>query len=83
MRYKIAEVTIEFKEDGTPMYWVYNSGWHPAQGGMEFTYGNFGTPSLETSLDLLKERLVRDIDDILEEIKKREDKDGSTILSKE
>jgi len=38
---------------------------------MEFVYGNFGTPNLETSLDLLKERLVRDIDYILEEIKRR------------
>lgn len=73
-KYKIAEIAIEFKEDGTPMYWVYNAGWHPGQGGMEFVYGNFGTPSLETSLDLLKEKLVRDIDDILEQIKKREAK---------
>ena len=71
-KYKIAEITIEFKEDGTPMYWVYNTGYHLSQGGMEFTYGNFGTPSLEKSLDLLKERLVRDIDYILEEIKLEE-----------
>jgi len=71
-KYKIAEITIEFKEDGTPMYWVYNAGYHPSQGGMEFTYGNFGTPSLEKSLDLLKERLVRDIDYILEEIRRGE-----------
>jgi hypothetical protein len=74
-KYKIAEVAIEFKEDGTPMYWVYNAGYHPGQGGMEFVYGNFGTPSLETSLELLKERLVRDLDHILEEIKRREAKE--------
>ena len=73
-KYRIAEIAIEFKEDGTPMYWVYNAGYHPGQGGMEFVYGNFGTPALETSLDLLKEKLVRDIDDILEEIKRREKK---------
>jgi hypothetical protein len=73
-KYKIAEITIELKEDGTPVYWVYNAGYHPGQGGMEFVYGNFGTPSLETSLDLLKERLVRDIDYILEEIKRGETK---------
>jgi hypothetical protein len=73
-KYKIAELAIEFKEDGTPMYWVYNAGYHPGQGGMEFIYGNFGTPTLTTSLDLLKERLVRDIDYILEEIKRRETK---------
>ena len=73
-KYRIADIAIEFKEDGTPMYWVYNAGYHPGQGGMEFTYGNFGTPSLEKSLDLLKEKLVRDIDYILEEIKRGETK---------
>lgn len=73
-KYKIAEITIELKEDGTPIYWIYHAGWHPGQGGMEFVYGNFGTPSLENSLDLLKERLVRDIDDILAQVKKKEAK---------
>ena len=73
-KYRIAEIAIEFKEDGTPMYWVYNAGYHPGQGGMEFVYGNFGTPTLETSLDLLKDRLMRDIDYILQEIKRRETK---------
>lgn len=70
-KYKVAEVTIEFKEDGTPMYWVYNAGYHPGQGGMEFTYGNFGISDLEKALDILKRNLVRDIDYVLEEIKRR------------
>lgn len=70
--YNLAQITIEFKEDGTPVYWVYNHGYHPGQGGMEFTYGNFGTPDLEKALDLLKRNLVRDIDYVLEEIKRKE-----------
>jgi hypothetical protein len=70
-KYKIAEVAIKFKKDGTSMYWVYNVGYHPGQGGMEFTYGNFGTPDLEMALDILKQNLVRDIDYVLEEIKQR------------
>jgi hypothetical protein len=73
-KYNLAQIGIEFKEDGTPMYWVYNHGYHPGQGGMEFTYGNFGTPNLEVALDLLKRNLVRDIDYVLEEIKRREEK---------
>ena len=73
-KYKIAEIAIEFKEDGTPpMYWVYNAGYHAGQGGMEFVYGNFGTPSLEQSLELLKTRLIRDIDLILERVREKED----------
>lgn len=70
-QYKIAEIAIELKEDGTPIYWVHNAGYHPGQGGMEFVYGNFGTPSLEQSLELLKTKLIRDIDLILEKVNQR------------
>ena len=72
-KYKIAEISIELKEDGTPMYWVYCAGYHAGQGGMEFVYGNFGTPSLEQSLEILKTRLMRDIDIILERVREKED----------
>ena len=71
-KYKIAEIAIELREDGSPMYWCYNAGMFPAQGGMEFTYGNFGTPNLEQSLEKLKTILIRDIDLILERVKERE-----------
>ena len=30
-KYKIAEIAIEFREDGTPMYWVYSAGDHADQ----------------------------------------------------
>jgi hypothetical protein len=42
---------------------------------MEFTYGNFGTPDLGRALDLLKLNLVRDIDYVLEEIRRSEKKE--------
>lgn len=72
-KYKIAEISIELKEDGTPMYWVYCAGYHAGQGGMEFVYGNFGTPSLEQSLEILKTKLIRDIDIILERVREKEE----------
>ena len=74
-KYKIAEISIELKEDGAPMYWVYSAGYHAGQGGMEFVYGNFGTPSLEQSLDILKTRLIRDIDIILERVREKENEE--------
>ena len=73
-RYKIAEIAVELKKDGEYMFWCYNHGFHPSQGGMEFCYGNFGTTNLETSLDILKEKLVKDIDTILAEIKAKVEK---------
>jgi hypothetical protein len=68
-RYKIAEIALEMNEDGSITYWCYNVGNHAGQGGMEFCYGNFGTNKLESSLDLLKEKLLRDQDDIINELK--------------
>lgn len=70
-RYRIAEVAIEMEDDGKIKYWCYSVGNHPGQGGMEFCYGNFGTDNLETSLDLLKDKLLRDIDDIIKELKRK------------
>ena len=55
MKFKIAEIAIELKDDETPIYWVYNYGFHPGQGGMEFVYGNFGTPDFEASIDFVNE----------------------------
>ena len=71
-KYKIAEVTVEVKDDGTVMYWVYCAGTFPEQGGMAFTYGNFGTPNLEQSLDKMKTILIKDQDTILEKVKGKE-----------
>lgn len=73
-RYKIAELAVEIQPDGSLRYWCYNAGMHPSQGGMEFTYGNFGTPNLEQSLDILKSKLMRDESLILDEIKRKEEK---------
>lgn len=73
--YKIAEVTVEVKDNGEIMYWVYCAGTFPEQGGMSFTYGNFGTTSLEHSLDKMKLILVKDQDMILEKIKEKEEND--------
>ena len=72
-KYKIAEVTVEVKDTGEIMYWVYCAGTFPEQGGMAFTYGNFGTPNLEQSLDKMKAILVKDQDTILEKVKERKD----------
>lgn len=75
-KYKIAEVAVEVKDNGEIMYWVYCAGTFPEQGGMAFTYGNFGTPNLEQSLDKMKGILLKDQDQILEKIedKKNEEK---------
>ena len=70
-RYTIAEVAVEVKDNGELMYWVYCAGTFPEQGGMAFTYGNFGTPNLEVSLDKMKRILIKDQDTILERIKQR------------
>lgn len=72
-KYKIAEVAVEVKDNGEVMYWVYCAGTFPEQGGMQFTYGNFGTPNLEQSLDKMKKILLKDQDIILERVKERED----------
>ena len=71
-KYKIAEVAVEVKDNGEIMYWVYCAGTFPEQGGMAFTYGNFGTPNLEQSLDKMKLILVKDQDLILEKVKGKE-----------
>ncbi len=47
-RYKIAEVAVEVKDNGEIMYWIYCAGTFLEQGGMAFTYGNFGTPQSGT-----------------------------------
>ena len=72
-KYKIAEVAVEVKPNGEIMYWVYCAGTFPEQGGMAFTYGNFGTPNLEQSLDKMKKILLKDQDMILEKVKEKED----------
>lgn len=74
-KYKIAEVAVEVKDNGEIMYWIYCAGTFPEQGGMAFTYGNFGTPNLEHSLDKMKLILVKDQDTILEIVKEREKSD--------
>ena len=68
-KYKIAEVAVEVKDNGEVMYWVYCAGTFPEQGGMAFTYGNFGTPNLEQSLDKMKAILIKDQAMILDKVK--------------
>lgn len=68
---RIAEIAIEIKDDDKITYWIYNAGYHPSQGGMEFSYGNSGVSSLEVALDMLKRKLTKDIDEIIETAKKR------------
>lgn len=74
-KYKIAEVAVEVKDNGEIMYWVYCAGTFPEQGGMAFTYGNFGTPNLEQSLDKMKGILLKDQDQILEKIEGRKNEE--------
>ena len=69
--YKIAEVSVEVRDNGEVIYWVHCAGNFPEQGGMAFIYGNFGTPNLEQSLDKMKTILLKDQDTILEKIKEK------------
>lgn len=69
-KYKIAEIAIELKEDSNT-FWIYNAGWHPGQGGQEFCWGNLGTDNLDSALELLKNKLTRDIDTIIQEIRRK------------
>lgn len=71
MKFKIAEIDIEITDEDEVKFWCYNYGFHAAQGGMQFGYGNFGTDNLEASLDLLKKKLIKDIDHIADLAKKR------------
>lgn len=70
-KYKIAEVAVEVKDNGEIMYWVYCAGTFPEQGGMAFTYGNFGTSNLEQSLDTMKAILLKDQAMILDKVSGR------------
>lgn len=72
-KYTIAEVAVEVKDNGEIMYWIYCAGTFLEQGGMAFTYGNFGTPNLEQSLDKMKKILIKDQGVILEQVKVRQD----------
>lgn len=73
MKYRIAEIDIEINDKDEVNYWCYNLGYHPSQGGNEFCYGNFGTNDLEASLELLKTKLIKDIDIIIDLAKKRKE----------
>ena len=69
-KYKIAEIAIELNEDENT-FWVYNAGWHPGQGGMEFCWGNCGVKDLDVAMELLKSKLKKDIDYIVDEIRRK------------
>jgi len=71
MKYKIAEIDIEINDKDEVKYWCYNLGYHASQGGNEFCYGNFGCDNLDASLELLKNKLLKDIDVIIDLAKKR------------
>ena len=70
-RFRVAEIAVEVNEDGTHTFWAYNYGIHPAQGGMEVTYGNLGSADLEGLLNILKDRMIKDKDLILEQVDRR------------
>lgn len=72
-KYKIADVSIEIKEDGSKMYWLTYAGLHASQGGMEFGYGSTGFESLDTLLDYYKNKYKKSEDEILKTIKEKED----------
>lgn len=77
-KYKVAEIAIELKEDGTPIYWGFNAGWHPGQGGMEWAYGNYGVETLETLFILMKKKLKEAEPTLLKDIKERVENDPRT-----
>ena len=58
-QYKIAEITID--EDG--LYWFQGLGTHPEQGGMAFTWGNYGCKSLEDLLKVMSNKMPKDDDE--------------------
>ena len=72
-KYKIADISIELDENNKPkIFWVNHVGWHASQGGMEFGFGSSGALGLENALDYLEVKINMDIDDIIEEIVRRE-----------
>lgn len=74
MKYKIAEITIEIKEDGTPMFWGYSYGFHAGQGGMDFTYGNYGSESIDQILEVMKSKLTKDLNTLVKMAKDKHNK---------
>lgn len=73
-RYKIAEVFIEIDENDITRCMCNYVGYQSEQGGMVFGYGNFGTSSIESSLDILKYKLNEATDEIIQQIKNKSEK---------
>lgn len=69
--YKIADIAVELKEDGSKMYWLTYAGLHASQGGMEFGYGSTGFESIEALLDFYKIKYDQSEDEIISTIKKK------------
>lgn len=69
--YKIADIAVELKEDGSKMYWLTYAGLHASQGGMEFGYGSTGFESMEALLDFYKIKYDQSEDEIISTIKKK------------
>ena len=70
-KYKIGEIALEKKEDGTFMYWIYYAGLGPEQGGMEYGWHNLGSEDIHTLTDLLKKRILSNIDHLRERINEK------------
>lgn len=69
--YKIANIAIEVKEDGSKIFWVTYAGWHPGQGGMDFGEGSYGFPTLEGALEFYKMKYEKSEEEILRIIKEK------------
>jgi hypothetical protein len=74
--YKIADVAIQIDENGKAMFWCNNIGYHAEQGGMCFGWGNFGTDTLDSTLNVLKDKLEKAMPEIM--VKIDGEKNGNT-----
>jgi len=72
-KFKVAEIAIEIDDEGNPVFWAYNYGFHPGQGGQELAYGNLGTSDLESTLNCLRVNLTKDENFLVNEAKQKTD----------
>lgn len=71
MRARIAEIIVEFDEEGNPTYWAQWLGWHAAQGGMELAFGNIGAPDIRFITEHLSKKMIKDETDVINFVKDR------------
>jgi len=70
--YKLADIAMQLKEDGTKIFTVTYAGWHLGQGGMDFGEGSYGFQSMEDALNFYKMKFEKDEEYLTNFIKDKE-----------